>query len=145
MSLAVSEQRRSYANSSTIWTNVGIAAAISVVLNVAIFLIGRAIDLIPESVEIQSPAHEGAMTISPVIVMSIVPVIVATLLYAALRKMTSRPARLFRVIGGVLLGLSLLLPFGIPDVPAKMALTLDLMHMVTGLAILVLIPRADEQ
>jgi hypothetical protein len=145
MSIAVSETRHEYTHTTSLWINGCIAAAISVVLNVAIFLVGREANLIQESVEVQSPAGEGALTIGPVIVMSILPVVVAVLLYGVLRKMTSRPARLFRIIGGVLLMLSLLMPFGIPDVPAKMALTLDLMHVVSGLAILVLIPRADER
>ena len=132
-------------NSNFIWRTGFIAAAISAVLNAAIFLIGRAADLVPSSVEVQSPTGEGALTIVPVLLMSIVPVVVAVPVYLLIRHVESNPARVFRVVGGVLLVLSLLLPFGIPDVPLKMALTLDLMHFVTGLAILVLIPGSDEQ
>jgi len=132
-------------NSNSMWRTGFIAAAISAVLNAAIFLIGRAADLVPSSVKVQSPTGEGALTIVPVLLMSIVPVIVAVPVYLLIRHVASNPARVFRVVGGVLLVLSLLLPFGIPDVPLKMALTLDLMHFVTGLAILVLIPGSDEQ
>ena len=145
MSLAVSDIRHEYTHSTSLFMNGLIAAAISVVLNVAIFLIGRAADLIPESVTVQSPTGEGALTIGPVIVMSIVPVVVAVLVYLLLRRVTARAAGVFRIVGGGLLVLSLLLPWGIPDVPAKMALTLDLMHVVSGLAILVMVPRADER
>ena len=75
--------------------------------------------------------------------MSIVPVVVAVLAYLLLRRTIDRPARVFRIVGGGLLVLSLMMPFGIPDVPVKMALVLDLMHVVCGLAILVMVPRAD--
>ena len=144
MALANSNTHVFPAHSASPWRNGALAAVISVVLNVVLFLVGRAADLIPETVSVQSPTGEGPMTAGPVIVMSIVPVVVAMLVYRILRRTTARPARVFRIVGGGLLVVSLLLPFGIPDVPAKMALTLDLMHVMTGLAILILVPRVEE-
>jgi len=145
MAHAASGGRHEYEYGMSMWRASLIALAISAVVNAAIFLIGRAADLIPASVEVQSPAGEGRLTIAAVLLMSIVPVIAAALLYLLRRRWTDRPARAFGIVGSVLLVLSLAMPFGVPDVPMKMALTLGLMHVVTGLAILVLIPQADDR
>lgn len=119
-----------------LWLAGLIAAGLSAGANAVIYGIARAADLIPHAVLVETPGGREPITLPQVLLLSILPVVGATLLYALLRRVTVRPVRTVWVIGGIVLLASFAMPFAIPDVPLRMALTLNLMHIVTALAAL---------
>ncbi len=144
MTHALTHTGQQHERKASRWMKGLAAGATAAAINALIFMIGRAADLIPESVAVATPVGEGPLTIGPVLLMSILPALLAVPVYLVIGRLSSRPVRVFRIVAGVLLLFSLLMPFGIPGVPMKMALTLDLMHLVAGAAILVFVPFTDE-
>lgn len=141
MASTVSQSQRASFTHASLWRAGLIAAIISSVGNGIVYGIGRAADTIPQSVMVDTPTGEDPITFAPVIMFSILPVIIATLLYAVLLRSTQRPARMFWIIGTVVLVASFISPLTIPDAPAKMIVTLNLMHVVTALAAMGTITR----
>ncbi len=119
-----------------LWLAGLIAIVLSAGINAGLYGIARAADLIPSSVLVETSGGREPITLAPVLLLSTLPVVGATLLYALLTRVTARPARSFWTIGIVVLVASFAMPFSIPDVPLKMALTLDLMHLVTAVVTL---------
>lgn len=145
MSRTMPIERHDYAFTDAVWKRGVLAAVIAAIGNVLVYGVAQGLDLLPRTVEVQHPAGEGPVTLALVIGMTMLPVIVATLLLALLQRITRRPARLFRIVGAAVLVLSLAGPFGIPDVPMKMALTLVAMHLVAGIVALVTLPERDRE
>ena len=127
--------------STPLWLAGIIAATLSAGANVVVYGVARAADLIPPSVLIETPGGREPITLAQVLLLSVLPVVGAILLYALLRRLTTRPVRSFWIIGSVVLLASFAMPISSPDVPPRMALTLNLMHVVTALAVLGTLPR----
>jgi hypothetical protein len=106
---------------------------IAVVINVILFYIFNATNIIPKSFII--PQANGPLTVLPVIFSTIIPLGIATLVYALLARFTKQPNRIFLVIAIVVFMLTLFPPFGIPNVPLSMAIGLNVMHAVAALSI----------
>ncbi len=116
-----------------------LAGLVAAAINAVLFYIGTATGAIPADLII--PNAGQPLTIGPVIIASVVPVIVAGLLLALLNRFTKRPLRIFNVIAVVLLVLSFTSPFSIPNVPVGMIIILNLMHVVVAGAVLVAFNR----
>ena len=127
-----SPQQAQHATTS-LWKAGLIATAIAAASNALIYGLGRIAGTIPQSVEVDTPSGNGPLIVTTVIFTSVLAVIVATLFYALLQHITRRPVRTFLIAGTVLLVLSLAMPFSIPDVSMKMAITLALMHITTAI------------
>jgi Family of unknown function (DUF6069) len=107
----------------------GIAAAVAI--NAGLFLICSATGIIPSDFLVPQ-ANNQPITLVPVIISSILPLVIGTLGFMVLAKFTQKPVMIFGIIVAVLVGLSLYSPFSIPNVPLGMALALNLMHIVAG-------------
>ena len=119
-------------SSTYLWKAGLVASAIAAATNALIYGVGRIAGAIPQSVKVDTLSGNGPVTVATVIFTSVLAVLVATLFYAVLRRIARRPERTFLIAGTVLLVMSLAMPFSIPDVPMKMAVTLALMHITTA-------------
>ena len=112
---------------------VGLGTVVAAVLaNLLVYLIGSVVvDYDPQFVVLANP--------SATILFTVVPAIVAVLLYAALIRFTSNPARIFTNIAVVVLILSLIPDLTyIPSVPGATSgqtAVLMLMHVVAAIVI----------
>lgn len=136
MSSTLLSHARQSSPATPLWLTSLIAVVLSAVANAVIYGVARTGDAIPHSVLVETPRGSEPITLVPVLLFSILPIVVATILYGLLLRFTARPARAFWVIGLVVLVASFAMPFTIPGVPMKMALTLNLMHLVTAVAAL---------
>lgn len=121
-------------NSSGLLKAAPLAALTGVIINSVLYFIGNSAGIIDTTVGMPKPdGGVDAITIVPVIMASIVPVVGAALLLALLNRFTANPLRIFGIVAIVLLLLSFTNPFmGIPNIPTGMALWLDMMHIVVA-------------
>jgi len=121
---------------TSLWKAGLVASVVAAAANALIYGVARIAGTIPQSVEVDALSGNGPVTATAVIATSVLAVLVATLLYAVVRRIARRPERTFFIVGSLLLVVSLAMPFSIPDVPMKMAVTLALMHVTTGVVAL---------
>lgn len=108
----------------------GITAA---VLNAMLFFAADSLGLIVSTALVQGQP----LTVVPVLISSIMPAVVAGLVYALLGRFTRRPWPIFRTVSVVLVVLSFANPFlGIPGITVPMGIALNLMHLVVAGAVL---------
>jgi hypothetical protein len=125
---------------------VGLATIVAAVAaNVLVYVIGRAV--IPVD-----PRFIVLTTVQPTIIFTIVPAIVAVLLYALLLRLTTNPERIFTWIAAVVLVLSIVPDLTyIPTVPGATAgqtALLVVMHVVAAVVIVAMLTglaRARQQ
>lgn len=85
------------------------------------------------------------MTVVPVLISSIMPPIIGSMVFFLFEKYTGNGFRIFSVVSVVLLVLSFANPFlGIPGVPLTYAIALDFMHVVVASSLLLFISRARK-
>lgn len=107
-----------------------IAGGISIVLNGIVYYAGKSAGAFPETVLLQ----EGGtpLTIIPVLISSMAPSIVAGLVMGLINRFSKKPMMVFTIITAILLPLSFINPFMIPQVPLAMAILLNVMHVVVA-------------
>ena len=77
------------------------------------------------------------LTIIPIIISSILPTMVASVVFFLIEKFTNNGFKIFRLVSIILLILSFMNPFmGIPEVTVGYAMVLNLMHVVVAGSIL---------
>lgn len=110
------------------------AALAGVVINAVLYYIGAAAGIMDPNIGIPKPdGGVEAITVVPVIISSIVPVVVAALFLALLNRFTANPLRIFAIVAIILVLVTFANPFmGIPNVTIGMALWLNLMHVVVA-------------
>jgi hypothetical protein len=115
------------------WRRTGLVIAVATVINVAVFLIARAI-----GVEILVPQGATPTTLSvvPVAVFTIVPLVLAAVFLRVLRRVGVSSPRVFGAIVVVGTLLSLFAPLT-AELSASNKVTLVVMHLVAGLAALI--------
>jgi hypothetical protein len=115
------------------WRRTGLVIAVATVINVAVFLIARAI-----GVEILVPQGATSTTLSvvPVAVFTIVPLVLAAVFLRVLRRVGVSSPRVFGAIVVVGTLLSLFAPLT-AELSASNKVTLVVMHLVAGLAALI--------
>jgi hypothetical protein len=110
------------------------AGLVAAITNTLIFLVFQGAGVISEDVMVQPGTP---MTAPPVIASSLIPSLVAGIIYYLLFRYSSRPYRIFLVISLVLLVVSYSNPFlMIPNIPVSYALVLDLMHTIVAASVL---------
>jgi len=120
-----------------------IAAGVATLVNAILFFIFKAAGIIVDTIFIQP---NQPLTIVPIIISSIVPTLIATLVFFLFEKFTNNGFKIFRIIALVLMVLSLLNPFmGIQGVTVGYALVLDIMHVVVVGALLYFIGKAVKK
>ena len=131
-SIAISSSGR-VASRAVAWRRfalVGLGTVVAAVFaNVLVYYIGSA-------VVGYDPRFVVLANVSTTIIFTLVPAIVAVLLYAALLRVTGDPARVFAIIAAIVLVVSLIPDFAyIPTVPGATAgqtAILVLMHVVAA-------------
>lgn len=122
---------------------IGIVAGITVVaalvLNVILFYALDAAGMFPDEIIVEQ--LDGPMVASAVAFATFTSILGATVLWTLLTKFTKAPVKIFRIVAVIFLLLSFLNPFTIPNVPAKMVVGLDLLHVTTFLACVLILAR----
>ncbi len=116
-----------------LWQSGIAAILLAAVANAIVYAVARALDTIPQSVLVETPGGgTDPISLLPVVAASAQGGLGATLLYWLLRRFTSRPARWLVIVGGAIMVLSFLQPLSISEAPAKMVITLVIMHIVAA-------------
>ena len=118
------------------------AAATSAVINSILFFIFHSIGWITDDV---FPQPGQPITIVGVIMASIMPSLIAALVFFLIEKYTNNGFKIFGTITIILMLLSLGGPFGgIPNAPLNYSLALVPMHLVVPLVLLFFINRSKQ-
>tara|TARA_R110002072_G_scaffold281228_1_gene443682 strand:- start:272 stop:676 length:405 start_codon:yes stop_codon:yes gene_type:complete len=112
-----------------------IAGGIAAVINAVLFFISQTAGIITDTIFVQP---DTPLTIVPVLVSSIMPLLLASAVYFLIAKYTEKGYRNFSILAVVLLVFSFGGPFSIPEVTIPYALVLNVMHLV---AVTVLLNR----
>ena len=75
------------------------------------------------------------MTLGMVLGTTVVPALLAAMVFALLGRFTRRPVRNFVVLAALLLVLSFVTPLTVPGAPLSMVLALEVMHVVAAVVI----------
>ena len=119
------------------------AAVAATVVNAILFFVFHATGVISDTIFIQP---NQPMTIVPIIISSILPTLIATLVFFLLEKYTKSGFKVFRIISIVLLVLSFINPFvGIVGVTVGYAVVLNIMHIVVVAALLYFIGKSIKK
>jgi hypothetical protein len=118
------------------------AAGFSAVINALLFFLFHALGLITNDIFVKP---DQPMTVVSIIMASIVPALIASLVFFLFEKYTQNGFRIFSIVTIILMVLSLAGPFtGIPNVTREYALSLSLMHFVVPLSLLYFIRRSKK-
>ena len=118
------------------------AALSSTVIDAIIFFVFKGLGIFDET--IIDPASKATLTIAPVVMASIMPSIVAGLVFFLFEKFSNNGFKIFSIVSIVLVLLSLISPFNIPNVAMGFAIGLNLMHLVVAANVLFFINRAKK-
>jgi hypothetical protein len=121
-------------NTSALLKAVPYAIGAGLIANVALYYIGTAAGIMDPNVGMPKPdGTVDPITVVPVIMASILPVIVAAGVLLLINRFSANPLRIFGILTAVLALLSLSSPFtGLPNAPVGMSLLLCLMHLVVA-------------
>jgi hypothetical protein len=118
------------------------AAVVSAVINAILFFVFHTMGWISDDIFVQP---NQPMTIGPVIISSILPSLIGSLVFFLLEKYTQNGFRIFSIISILLMVVSFAMPFtGIPNVTTQYALSLEPMHLVVPLSLLYFIHRSKK-
>ena len=132
-------QKISFKNAILAGLYAGIAAA---VVNAILFYIGRAAGVFTDQLEVQ-PGQ--VLTVVPVLISSILPAVIAAIVFFLLDKFTSKGMLIFTIVSVVLLVLSFMNPFiAIPGITMASGVLLDVMHVTVVLGLLYFLKRAKK-
>jgi len=116
------------------------AALVATIVNAILFFIFKWADVIVDTIFIQP---NQPLNVIPIIISSIVPTFIATLVFYLFEKFTKNGFNIFRIIALVLMILSFANPFmGIPGVTIGYAIALNVMHVVVVGALIYFIGKA---
>ncbi len=121
------------------------AATLASVVNVAIYVLGKALFTLPFLVPMQPGAEPNPLPVFMVILMSAVPGVLAAGVLLGLNSVTRRGLRIFQVAAAVLVLLSLVGPLSLPIDGGTIA-ALTSMHLAAAVTIVgVLTARSPRQ
>jgi Family of unknown function (DUF6069) len=122
----------------------GLWAAITAsVINAVLFFIYHAAGVITDTIFVQPGKPLSVIT---VIIMSIIPTLIAGMVFFLFEKYTTKGFKIFTIVSIVLLIISFLNPFlVIPGVPVAYALALCTMHIVVVVLLLYFIKKSIEK
>ena len=118
------------------------AAITAAVINALLFFVFHSAGVLVDTIFIQP---ETPLTIVPVLFSSILPSLVASIVFFLFEKYSANGFKFFSIVAVVLLLLSFINPFvGIKDVTIGYAIVLNVMHVVVAAAVLYFINRAKK-
>jgi hypothetical protein len=124
-----------------LWWAAPLTAVVAGLANSALFLVAHGAGVMTDAVKVDSPSGPQPMDVSQPFLFSVLGLLVGGLVLALIARLSSRPLRLWRIVGLVVLGLFVLPPLTIAGAPVPYILTLELMHLVAGAVALVWLPR----
>ena len=121
----------------------GIAAVASVVINAALFFIFQAVGVFTNDIMIQP---NQPLTIVPIILSSVMPTIVGSLVFLLFEKFGKNGIKTFSIVAIILMVLSFANPFfGIPNITVAAAMALNVMHVVVAFSLLHFLRKAKSK
>jgi uncharacterized membrane protein len=115
------------------------AGAAAAVINAILFFIFHGAGVLTDDIFIQP---NQPLTIVPILISSILPSIVGSIVFFLFEKYTNNGFGIFRILSIVLLVLSFVNPFlGIPGVTTGYAVVLNVMHVVVAFSLLYFINK----
>jgi hypothetical protein len=126
-------------STGAIWRNGLIATVVSAVGNAILFLVGAALGGFPS--DVLTPMGQP-ITIAPVLLLSIVPVLLGTLAYWLLNRLPINANLWFTVVVAVAFLAMFPGPLGIVGAPMLMKVLLEVMHVVTAGAAVYFLTRS---
>jgi Family of unknown function (DUF6069) len=116
-----------------------LAGSVAAAINAVLFFIFYAMGVIKDDVFVQP---NQPLTVMPVLMSSIMPAIIGSILFFALEKFTNSGFKIFSYIAITFLIFSLVGPFmGIVGISTAYAVVLDVMHVVVAISVLYFINR----
>lgn len=120
-----------------------LAGAISAVINVVLFYALHAAGIFVDEIVIQP---NQPLTALPVVISSILPSLIGSMIFMLFDKFSSNGMRNFTIVAVLLCALSFINPFaGIPNVTVAYAMGLNVMHVVVCGALLYFLKKAKNQ
>lgn len=117
---------------------IGLVLAIvaSIVVTAIAFFIVDAVGLIPDSVTIERMnGDQGAIGVSDVIGSVLFDWVIGGIVFLLFRKFVPQPLKWFVIVAAVVCVISFILPaVQIKDIPAKMVVGLDILHVVAAVS-----------
>ncbi|GBL37114.1 hypothetical protein EMGBD1_08010 [Anaerolineaceae bacterium] len=123
---------------NTTWRKGLTAAAFAAVINTVLYVAGSALGGFPA--EVITPMGTP-ITLVAVILASIAPLLVGTVVYTLLNRWTTNPNRWFTIIAILVLLAFVPGPLTLPNAPMLMIVLLEVMHLVAGGALLYFLTR----
>lgn len=121
-----------------------LAIVLAAAANALVYFVAAQLGAMPQDVLV--PGMGQPVSLSPVIFNSVIGAVGGVIAFAVIARFARRPIRLFRIVAAIVLVLSFVTPFSIPDAPAAMRAVLLLMHVVVAAAVVgVLTTQAREQ
>jgi hypothetical protein len=118
----------------TVFTSAALAGMAAAFINSILFVLFNTMGIIPDNVFVQ---ENQPLTVVPVIISSIVPSLLAGVVFYLLCRYSNKGYRIFSTIAIILLILSFANPFiAIKSIPLGMGLALNAMHIVVVTALL---------
>lgn len=107
-----------------------IAGGTSAIINAVLFYIFRSSGVIVDSIQIQP---NTPLTIVPILISSIMPSIIGSIVFYFIQKFSLNGFKIFRIVSIVLVSLSLISPFtNISNVTFGYAMALNIMHIIVA-------------
>lgn len=120
-----------------------LAGLVAAVINALLFFVFHSAGVISDTIY---PQPNQPLTVLPVLIASLVPALLGSVVFFLLETYTNNGFRIFAILSLVLMVLSMYSPFtGIPGVTTGYALALCLMHITVPLALLYFIRRAKQK
>lgn len=117
-----------------------IAGGVAAAINAVLFFIFRSAGVLTDDIFVQP---NQPLTVVPVLMSSIVPSIIGSIIFFLLEKYTNNGWGIFKIVALIVFVLTLGNPFfAIPGVTIAYGVVLDIMHVVVALSLLYFINRS---
>jgi hypothetical protein len=125
----------------TIWRNGVIATVVAAVINAVLYFIGSALGGFPTSVITPMGLP---ITVAPVITMSVATILIGTLVYTVLSRITANPNRWFTIVTAIVFLVMIYSPIPLLSVgaPMLMIVLLEVMHVVAAASAVYFLTRS---
>jgi len=119
-----------------------IAGGVAAVINAVLFFIFRSAGVLADDIFVQP---NQPLTVVPVLMSSIIPSIIGSIIFFLLEKYTNKGWGIFKIVALIVFVLTLGNPFfAIPGVTIAYGVVLDIMHVVVALSLLYFINRSVQ-
>lgn len=115
------------------------AAIVAAIINVILFFLFHALGIITDDIFVQP---NQPLTFVPVIISSVIPTLIAALVFFLIEKFSNNGFKIFRLVAIILLFVSFVNPFmGIEGITIGYGIVLNVMHVVVVASLLYFIGK----